>query len=66
MTNWSAANKKRALISRRGFVNSRRRTPFMVPMLRTPRPVPVGPSKAEQRAQAAEALEQWQQKQKGV
>ena len=34
----------------------------MVPMTRAPRPVPVGPSKAEQREQAAKAFEEWLQR----
>jgi hypothetical protein len=63
---WSAANKKRALMTRRGFRNSRQQTPFMAPLLRAPRPIMVGPSKADLRQQADAALAQWQQKQKGV
>lgn len=65
MTDWSLTNKKRAMLLRRGFANSRRRTHFMVPMVRAPRPVPVGPSKAEQRALAADAIEEWLQRHKG-
>jgi len=66
MTKWSAASKKRLLMQRRGFANSHQVTPFMAPLMQSPKPVTIGPSKAEQRAQAAAALEQWQQKQKGA
>jgi hypothetical protein len=66
MSKWSAASKKRALMARRGYANSRNVTPFMAPLMKAPKPIRVGPSKAEQRAEAAAALAQWQQKQKGA
>jgi hypothetical protein len=66
MSKWSAASKKRALMQRRGFANSHQVTPFMAPLMQSPKPVTNGPSKAEQHAQAAEAFEQWLQKQKGA
>ena len=66
MGKWSAASKKRALMARHGYANSRQVTPFMAPLMQSPKTVTIGPSKAEQRAQAAAALEQWQQKQKGA
>jgi hypothetical protein len=66
MTKWSAASKKRALMAKRGYANTRHVTPFMAPLMQAPKPMTIGPSKAEQRAQAAAALAQWQQKHKGV
>jgi hypothetical protein len=66
MTKWSAASQKRALMKRRGFANSRQLPQCMAPLMQSPKPVTIGPSKAEQRAQAAEALAQWQQKHKGA
>jgi hypothetical protein len=63
---WSAASKKRVLMAKRGFARSNRVMPFMAPLMQRPKPMTIGPSKAEQRAQATAALEQWQQKQKGV
>jgi hypothetical protein len=66
MTKWSAGSKKRLLMAKRGFASSNQVTPFMAPLMQRPKPMTIGPSKAEQRAQAAEALAQWQQKHKGV
>lgn len=66
MGKWSIASEKRALMARRGYTNSRQLPQCMAPLLQSPKPVTIGPSKAEQRAQAAEALAQWQQKQKGA
>jgi hypothetical protein len=66
MSKWSAASKKRVLMKRRGFANSRQLPQCMAPLMRAPKPMTVGPSKADLRAQAAEALAQWQQKHKGA
>jgi hypothetical protein len=65
MTKWSAASKKRLLMARRGYSNSRQLPQFAAPLL-APKPMTIGPTKAEQRVQAAHALEQWLQKQKGA
>jgi hypothetical protein len=65
MSKWSAASQKRALMAKRGYANSRQLPQFTAPLL-APKPMTIGPSKAEQRAQAAQALEQWLQKQKGA
>jgi hypothetical protein len=63
MAKWSDASKKRTLMKRRGSSNSRQLPQFMAPLM-APKPMTIGPTKAEQRAQAAAALEQWQKRQK--
>jgi hypothetical protein len=63
--NWGAV-RLRGVMQRQGRESKRVEVPFMAPLL-PEKPQPArGPSKAEMRAQAAEALEQWQQKQKAA
>ena len=63
-TKWTAAAQKRALMKRRGFANSRQLPQSMAPLLQSPKPVTIGPSKAEQRAEADAALAEWKRRQK--
>lgn len=64
MPNWNTT-KKRALMARRGTTGGRGMPGIMGPLMRVPKATTLTVSKAEQRAQAAAALEQWRQ-QKGV
>ena len=61
--NWGSA-RVRSAVRRQGVESKKSAPAFMAPLLpgREPRPSP--PSKADLRQQAADALAQWQQRQK--
>jgi hypothetical protein len=61
--NWGAV-RMRGVMRRQGRESKRVEVPFMAPLLPEKPQAARGPSKAEMRAAAAEALEQWQKRQK--
>jgi hypothetical protein len=63
MPRWGIADQKRLLMRVRGSAGARSLPQSNAPPMK---PLPAGPSKRELREQAAAALAQWQQKQKGA
>jgi hypothetical protein len=64
-TNWASVHTRNVM--RRQNIESRKTAAdFMVRLLPGSAPRPVAPSKADLRRQAADAVEEWQQKQKAA
>jgi hypothetical protein len=62
--NWATV-RLRSVLRRQGLERKKSAPGFMAPLLPGIEPRPAPPSKADLRQQAAEALDEWQEKQKG-